>query len=144
MRTQAYQDDVGPEEAWQALSESDAVLVDVRTRAEWAYVGLPDLSSLGRQLFLAEWQSFPTQQVDPDFAGKLVAALGEAGVGQDVPLYFICRSGVRSAAAAAAMTAAGYGPCFNVSGGFEGDRDEAGHRGQINGWKAVGLPWTQS
>jgi rhodanese-related sulfurtransferase len=56
----------------------------------------------------------------------------------------ICRSGARSAAAAAALTGAGYRNAWNVAQGFEGDRDDEGHRGTVGGWKAVGLPWVQS
>jgi rhodanese-related sulfurtransferase len=76
---------------------------------------------------------------NPDFA----AELARAGVGKGQPLYFICRSGARSRSAAIAMTAEGYGPCYNVAGGFEGNRDSEGHRGTVEGWKAAGCPWRQ-
>ena len=59
-------------------------------------------------------------------------------------MLFICRSGARSAAAASAMTQAGYTSCWNVAQGFEGDRDAVGHRASVGGWKAAGLPWVQS
>ncbi|WP_224405835.1 rhodanese-like domain-containing protein [Afifella sp. IM 167] len=143
MHAGAYQGDVLPEDAWRALQEN-AVMIDVRTRAEWTFVGLPDLSSLGGRLVLAEWLSFPDNQTDPAFVDKLSGALDEAKVDKGTPLYFLCRSGVRSAFAAAAMSAAGFAPCFNVAGGFEGERDALGHRGHLNGWKAAGLPWSQS
>jgi hypothetical protein len=42
------------------------------------------------------------------------------------------------------MTGAGYSRCFNVSEGFEGRLDPERHRGLVEGWKAAGLPWTQS
>jgi rhodanese-related sulfurtransferase len=58
-------------------------------------------------------------------------------------VLLLCRSGARSRAAAIALTAAGYGPCYNVSEGFEGDRDGAAHRGSVGGWKVAGLPWAQ-
>lgn len=119
-------------------------MVDVRTRAEWTFVGLPDVPGPEEQLFLAEWQGFPSGAPDPGFAEKLARALSEAGIKEGTPIYFICRSGARSASAAAAMTAAGFSPCFNVAGGFEGDRDDKGQRGHLNGWKATGLPWSQS
>jgi len=73
-----------------------------------------------------------------------VAALGDAIADKDTPLLFLCRSGVRSAAAARAMTAAGYSTCLNVSDGFEGPMDAQGKRGSQAGWKAAGLPWRQS
>jgi rhodanese-related sulfurtransferase len=56
---------------------------------------------------------------------------------------FLCRSGVRSRDAAIAMTAAGFKACYNVASGFEGDKDAAGHRGTVSGWKVDGLPWMQ-
>jgi rhodanese-related sulfurtransferase len=140
-----YQADVTPEEAWSALkSDPAAVLVDVRTGAEWNYVGVPDLAPIGKALLRVEWQSFPSGQVNPVFAETLDAALKKQGTSSDTPLYFICRSGARSASAASAMTAAGYAHCYNVAGGFEGARDGEGHRGTVEGWKAVRLPWNQS
>ena len=140
-----YRGDVTPEEAWQMLtSEPGAALVDVRTTAEWSYVGLPDLSPIGAPLLRVEWQRFPTGQVNSEFAETLDDALQTMETGRDAPILFICRSGARSASAAAAMTAAGYSRCYNVAGGFEGRRDEKGHRGTVEGWKAANLPWIQS
>ncbi|HMT49022.1 MAG TPA: rhodanese-like domain-containing protein, partial [Dietzia sp.] len=75
---------------------------------------------------------------------RFVEQLAEAGLGPDTPVLFLCRSGARSAAAASAATAAGYGPAYNVAEGFEGDPDDTGHRGTVNGWKVAGLPWRQS
>ncbi len=104
-----YYADVTPEEAWEALkSEPGAALVDVRTTAEWAYVGLPDLSATGAPLLRLEWQQFPTGQVNPAFVEMLGEAFEDRGVDRDAPIFFICRSGGRSASAAAAMTDAGY------------------------------------
>jgi len=141
----AYHGDATPEEAWAALSqEVGAALVDVRTTAEWNYVGLPDVSGTKAPLLRAEWQLFPSGQVNPAFVQSVDDALRRAGARPDSSIFFLCRSGARSAAAAAAMTAAGYSRCFNVAGGFEGKRDEDGHRGTVEGWKAAGLPWVQS
>lgn len=139
-----YRGDVQPEEAWSTLSTTGSgALIDVRTTAEWAYVGMPDVSDTGRPLIALEWQSFPSGAANPDFVAALQAELDGHKVGRDEPLYFICRSGGRSAAAAAAMAAAGYTNCFNVAGGFEGRPDEQRHRGTIDGWKVAGLPWQQ-
>ena len=136
-----YAGDVSPEAAWTALkSDGDARLIDVRTTAEWAYVGLPDLGALGKAPVTVEWKQFPSMAVNPGFAGAVAAA----GVERGAALYFLCRSGVRSRDAAQAMSALGYGPCFNVATGFEGDRDAAGHRGTVGGWKTEGLPWRQA
>ncbi|CAN7407222.1 rhodanese-like domain-containing protein [Knoellia sp. LjRoot47] len=133
-----YAGDVTPTEAYAAVTASeDAVLVDVRTRAEWAYVGVPQLDPQRRPLFV-EWQRYPDGSVNDAFVEELRAA----GVGEGTALYFVCRSGVRSIAAAEAATAAGLGPAYNVLEGFEGPHDPAGHR-TVAGWKVAGLPWKQ-
>lgn len=138
-------DDVDVETAWQALaSKPRSQLVDVRTRAEWTYVGIPDLGPLGKRSVLVEWQTFPDQAVDPRFAERLAGELKALGVQPEDDLFFICRSGSRSLAAAKAMAAIGYRACHNVAGGFEGPLDDARHRGAKEGWKAAGLPWQQS
>jgi rhodanese-related sulfurtransferase len=136
----SYAGDITPEQAWTILSENpDAVLVDVRTKAEWSYVGIPDLTELNKQTVLVEWVTFPDGQRNPDF----VAQLREAGIADDQPVVFLCRSGQRSIGAAEAATADGISEAYNVSDGFEGGLDSAGHRGAV-GWKALGLPWRQS
>ncbi len=133
-------DHVLPKQAWDALlADPDAQLVDVRTDAEWQYVGLPDLRRAGKQAVLVSWQYFPSGNVNPDFVDEL----RDSGLTPDQKLYFICRSGVRSLAAAQAAEAAGFGTCFNVAHGFEGNPDGQGHRGTVSGWKADGLPWRQ-
>ena len=131
-------------EVWTALERDGAAqLIDVRTRAEWTYVGVPELAARGRQVVLAEWQSFPSNQIDPQFVERLTEALKGLGSGRETELFFMCRSGVRSLAAARAMTAAGFARCHNVTGGFEGQLDPGRHRGGLSGWKAAGLPWVQ-
>jgi rhodanese-related sulfurtransferase len=141
---QGYLADIDPEETWKALGEEpDAVLVDVRTAAEWNYVGVPDVSALGVPFFRIEWQGFPSGEVNAAFVETLSEGMKAAGKPADAPVYFLCRSGARSASAARAMTAAGYSRCYNVAGGFEGARDDNGHRGTVEGWKAAGLPWVQ-
>jgi len=136
-----YAGDVTAATAWKILSENnDAILIDVRTRAEWNYVGLPELAPIGKKPALLEWQVFPGMQQNPEFT----SALGNAVANKDTPLLFLCRSGARSAAAAKAMTAAGYSTCFNVADGFEGPLDAQGKRGSAAGWKAAGLPWRQT
>jgi rhodanese-related sulfurtransferase len=137
-----YAGDISAAEAW-ALLEKDpkARLVDVRTTAEWNYVGVPDLSSVGHEAVLVEWQAFPTMRVNPAFVAEAEQA---AAAAKDAPVMFLCRSGVRSRAAAIAMTAAGYSRAYNIAGGFEGDPDGERHRGTKNGWKASGLPWKQT
>ncbi|MCP5431630.1 MAG: rhodanese-like domain-containing protein [Alphaproteobacteria bacterium] len=140
-----FSGDIAPSDAW-ALLESDqrAVLVDVRTDAEWRFVGVPDLSSLGKEPLLVEWQTYPGGSQNPGFISQLKSALAESGAASSVPVIFICRSGGRSTAAARAAAAEGLGPTLNLAGGFEGDCDDDHHRGTVGGWKAAGLPWVQS
>lgn len=138
--TTTYAGEITPTEAWTRLSEdSRARLIDVRTQAEWVYVGLPDLAAIEKQTLLVSWQIFPTMARNDAFADQLAAQ----GVRPDDPLLFICRSGVRSKAAAELMTSLGYTACWNVSDGFEGQLDDQRHRGGRGGWKAAGLPWIQ-
>ncbi len=128
-----YSGDVNPKEAYDALTGGQsAVLIDVRTPAEWTYVGIPMIE----RMIQAPW---PAPPENPDFAGTIK----KLGVPVDAKIYLICRSGVRSAKAASELVAAGYQACYNVVGGFEGDKDKNGHRGTVGGWKVAGLPWVQ-
>jgi rhodanese-related sulfurtransferase len=139
--------DVNPTDTWTGLAEKpDSILVDVRTNAEWSFVGIPDLSSVDKQAILIEWSQFPTMTKNKDFASNLMDKLNGSAPSD---VYFLCRSGVRSLAAAALMieTFAAQGwsvNCINVTEGFEGDLDAEGHRGNLNGWRARGLAWRQS
>jgi rhodanese-related sulfurtransferase len=146
-RTDAgYAGDLGPRAAWDLLEkEKDAVLVDVRSRAEWTFVGVPSLARLGKAPLFVAWQNYATAsdgraQMIPN--GEFAAAI-LAAVPKSAPVVFICRSGGRSRAAAMAMAGLGYGRAYNLAGGFEGDKDPDGHRGRAGGWKADGLPWMQ-
>ncbi|WP_062519513.1 rhodanese-like domain-containing protein [Demequina silvatica] len=135
----SYAGDLTPHEAWELLeTEPGAILVDVRTEAEWRYVGVPDASSLGKQAALIEWVSYPAMARNEQFLAQLEAT----GVRPGQPIVFLCRSGQRSIGAAQVATAAGLGPAYNVLEGFEGATDEHGHRGW-QGWKGAGLPWQQ-
>jgi rhodanese-related sulfurtransferase len=137
-----YAGDITPQEAWGMLKDNEhAILVDVRTEAEWRFVGVPDTHELGREALFIEWVSYPDGERNHQFA----AQLKEHGLepGADTPIIFLCRSGQRSIGAAVAATDAGLAPSFNVLDGFEGATDDAGHRGSA-GWRAAGLPWRQS
>ena len=136
-----YSGDISVEEAWRQLSdEPSAVLIDVRTAAEWNFVGVPDLSEAGKEVVRISWQTLPKMEINPNFVDDVRAQASDP----NAKLFFLCRSGVRSQSAASALTSAGYSNCFNVAGGFEGDLDGARHRGASGGWKAAGLPWVQS
>jgi rhodanese-related sulfurtransferase len=137
--------EIAADEAFALLDRDPAaVLVDVRTKAEWQYVGVPDLSTIGKEVVFIEWQAYPLMAVDVDFVTGLSRVLSRQGVSIDAPILFICRSGVRSLAAAQALNAAGFTRCVNVAGGFEGPADASRHRGRTDGWKAKELPWIQS
>jgi rhodanese-related sulfurtransferase len=133
-------ENVAPAQTWEALqADEDAQLVDVRTDVEWTFVGLPDLGSAGKDTLLIPWQVYPTMQLNGSFEENLRAA----GLTAEHKIYFICRSGARSMAAAEAARSAGFPHVFNVADGFEGPPDVEGHRGTTAGWKANGLPWRQ-
>ena len=133
-------ENVPPGETWEALkARPNAQLIDVRTDAEWNFVGVPDLSPAGKQAVLLPWQVYPSMQRNVDFETQLK----QAGFTPEHHIYFICRSGVRSLAAAEAARAAGFPHVYNVADGFEGPPDQQGHRGSTAGWKADGLPWRQ-
>ncbi|MCE9524094.1 MAG: rhodanese-like domain-containing protein [Alphaproteobacteria bacterium] len=141
----AYAGNISPSEAWGLLQgDAKAQLVDVRTVAEWSFVGVPDTSKLGRAVILAEWQTYPGMARNPQFETVVAERLKAAGATFETPVAFLCRSGARSQSAAVAMTAAGYVKCFNVAGGFEGDLNAERHRGETGGWKSSGLPWVQT
>jgi len=136
----SYAGEISPADAWRLLAQNPrARLVDVRTQAEWAFVGLPDLSELGRKVVQVSWQLFPDMRPNPDFLGQLAAA----GIESDAPVLLLCRSGARSRAAAEYLTEVGYSECWNVTDGFEGAADPHHHRGTVSGWKASALPWRQ-
>jgi rhodanese-related sulfurtransferase len=136
-----YAGDLDATEAWRLLEREPAArLVDVRTSTEWAYVGVPDLAPLGKKLVRVSWQTYPAMSVNQDFEQDLIAA----GADHAAPIVFLCRSGARSKSAAIAMTRRGFARCYNLADGFEGPLDAASHRGGAAGWKAAGLPWTQS
>ena len=132
--------DVAPKQVWDALvSQPKARVVDVRTDIEWAQIGVPDLTETGKQPALVSWQVAPTMQVNGQFLDEMRAA----GVSEDDHVYFLCRSGVRSTAAAQAASAAGFKHTYNIADGFEGPPDARGERGNVAGWQADGLPWTR-
>ena len=122
-----------PAEAHELMQHhSGAALVDVRTRAEWDWVGRVP------RAIEVEIMSYPGNRPNPSFIEDL-----EKKVPKDALVMFLCRSGGRSHNAAGFATQAGYGNCYNVLEGFEGDRDDSGQRNKTGGWRAAGLPWVQ-
>ncbi len=128
-----YQGELTPREAYDLLQLAPgAKIVDVRTRAEWDWVGrVPNAVEI-------EWNQYPGGVRNPNFVTEL-----KRQVDPEAMVVFLCRSGVRSIGAATAASEAGYNNCYNVLEGFEGDKDANGHRGNIGGWRKAGLPWIQ-
>lgn len=122
-----------PQEAWEVLQQAPgARLVDVRTKAEWDWVGrVPGAVEI-------EWQSYPGSVPNAHFVDQLKKEVPVEGL-----VMFMCRSGVRSSNAAKAASEAGYASSYNVLEGFEGDKDGSNHRNSVNGWRKAGLPWIQ-
>ena len=129
----AYQGELTPQEASDLLRLAPgAKIVDVRTRAEWDWVGRV------AGAVEIEWNQYPGGVRNPNFVAEL-----KRQVDPEALVMFLCRSGVRSIAAATAATEAGYNTCYNILEGFEGDKDANGHRNNIGGWRKAGLPWIQ-
>ena len=122
-----------PAEAQILRETTSAIIVDVRSKAELDFVGRITGS------VEIELKTYPGMKPNPDFVSQLTAVVPLA-----TTVMFICRSGARSHEAASAAAAAGYRSAFNVLEGFEGDRDPAGHRNTVGGWRAARLPWSQS
>ncbi len=133
-------ENVAPKKVWEALvSHPEAKLVDVRTDMEWAQIGVPDLTGAGKEPAKISLQVAPTMQVNPGFVDEMKAA----GITPEDHIYFLCRSGVRSLAAANAAAAAGFPHVYNITDGFEGPPNGQGVRGQLAGWQSDKLPWTR-
>jgi len=134
--------EITPPEAWDILqSDHKASLLDVRSSMEFEYVG-HSINALN-----IPWVEPPDWKIDPDFVEKVRESLQKLHNDEpldELPVLAICRSGKRSLAAAEALVAAGFKQVFNVSEGFEGDRDTKDHRSTINGWRFHNLPWAQS
>jgi len=138
-----YAGDVTAQTVWDELAANPAaILVDVRTQAEWNLVGKPDLSSIDREPIDLQWVTM--QGVNKNFLTELQGELDKRGAAKDAPIYIMCQSGGRSKIAAMQCTELGYTNAYNLAEGFEGALDEHKHRNSIGGWKVAGLPWTQN
>lgn len=129
----SYQGALTPGEAWSLHQQlPGSVIVDVRSAAEWQFVGVvPDAVRV-------ELRTFPGMVPNPNFLAQLTAQVPKTAT-----VLFLCRSGARSDEAARLAAEAGYAEVYNILEGFEGDRDASQHRGTVNGWQAAGLPWLQ-
>lgn len=131
-----YAGAVSPQEAFALLqSDSKILLVDVRTNAERDWVGRVNISEA--QHLAVQWSLYPGGTPNPDFLAQLQASVPD----QTSIILFLCRSGVRSRHGAKLASENGYANCFDILQGFEGDKDEQGHRKTVGGWCQNGLPW---
>ena len=127
-----YAGGISPPDAWDLVTTDEAVLVDVRTAEERKFVGhVPETLHV-------PWATGTALTRNPRFVREL-----EQKVRKDQVVLLLCRSGKRSALAAEAATKAGFTNVFNILEGFEGEIDAQHHRGNSDGWRHRGLPWTQ-
>ncbi len=131
---EGYAGDVSPELAFQWWQQGKAVLVDIRTDAERAWVGFVPNAEV------AAWKQWPAMTVNERFDEEL-RAIAQKHSGK--PFLMLCRSGVRSIPSSKRATELGF-TAYNVLEGFEGDPDQRAHRNSIAGWRARGLPWKQN
>ncbi len=132
-----YAGAVSPQEAFTLLqNDSKILLVDVRTNAERDWVGRVSISEA--QHLAVQWSLYPGGTPNPDFLAQLQASVPD----KTSVILFLCRSGVRSRHGAKLATENGYTNCYDILQGFEGDKDEQGHRKTVGGWCQNGLPWT--
>ena len=131
---------ISSRECFEKLStEVNSQLIDVRTKPEWIYVGVPDLSSINKKVIFVSWQVYPEMGTNKFFENQIL----ESNIKKDNNLYFICRSGNRSNNAAEFLASRGFSNCFNVIDGFEGKLNHERQRTLIDGWQFNNLPWKQ-
>ena len=132
--------DITSVECFNKLSEiSNSYLIDVWTKPEWEFIGVPDLSSLDKKTLFISWHEYPGMTINSLFENQVL----ESNIEKNDKLFLICRSGTRSFQAAEFLILCGYYHCHNVTDGFEGDKNNLSQRSTINGWKYNNLPWKQ-
>jgi rhodanese-related sulfurtransferase len=140
-KVEGYAGNITPTETWKILKNDEySILIDVRSAAEWAYVGVTDLASIDKEAITIEWKIFPDMTINPDFINQVKQVCASP----EIKIFSLCRSGQRSIATSRVLTEAGFKNCYNVLEGFEGDKDIKKHRGYSGGWKFCGLPWKQN
>lgn len=134
MNSISYAGELTPQQAYELWKDGRAVIVDVRTQEERHFVGqVPGTVAM-------EWASGMVMQRNEDFAQMLQSQVPDKATS----VLFLCRTGARSHQAAALAAQLGYTKAYNILQGFEGDKNSLGQRRQVNGWVAVGLPWSQN
>ncbi len=131
---------ISSKQCFERLSEeSSSYLVDVRTKPEWMFVGLPDLQSLNKQTICVSWHVYPEMEINVNFESEIL----KSGINKQDTVFLICRSGQRSSDAAKFLASRGFINCCNVDDGFEGETGPEHQRSTVNGWKYSKLPWKQ-
>ena len=126
-------------EAWSKLQEDDSYLIDVRTSAEWNFVGVPLYDP--HKLIKLSLFEYPDMSFNSDFLNEFNKLFKGS---KNSKLFCLCRSGVRSQQAAEIFETAEFKNIYNIIDGFEGNTDNNRQRNQISGWKFSGLPWEQN
>ena len=136
----SYKRNLLPKMAVERLqSNSQALFVDVRSKAEYKYVGFPENS------ILIPWIDDPDWEPNPEaFSDLVMQELDGRENLLKTEIILICRSGFRSNEALKCLENKGFTQVSHVASGFEGDLDENDHRGNLNGWRHDGMPWSQS
>ena len=136
----SYKRNLLPKMAVERLqSNSQALFVDVRSKAEYKYVGFPENS------ILIPWIDDPDWEPNPEaFSDAVMQELDGRENLLNTEIILICRSGFRSNEALKCLENKGFTQVSHVASGFEGDLDENDHRGNLNGWRHDGMPWSQS
>lgn len=137
---------ISASEAFAILKDdADSLLVDVRTFEETHFVGFVNASTFNNRMVFLPWQTFPNMELNQDFETKFEQSLKElfAEKAKQTKIFFLCRTGSRSYQAACFASDLDYENCYNITSGFEGDFNNDGQRGSVNGWKASRLPWRQ-
>ena len=136
----SYKRNLLPKMAVERLqSNSQALFVDVRSKAEYKYVGYPENS------ILIPWIDDPDWEPNPEaFSDLVMKELDGRENLLNTEIILICRSGFRSNEALKCLENKGFTQVSHVASGFEGDLDENDHRGNLNGWRHDGMPWSQS
>ena len=136
----SYKRNLLPKMAVERLQNNpQALFVDVRSKAEYKYVGFPENS------ILIPWIDDPDWEPNPEaFSDLVMQELDGRENLSDTEIILICRSGFRSNEALKCLENKGFTQVSHVASGFEGDLDENDHRGNLNGWRHDGMPWSQS
>ena len=136
----SYKRNLLPKMAVERLQNNpQALFVDVRSKAEFKYVGYPENS------ILIPWIDDPDWEPNPEaFSDAVMQELDSRENLSDTEIILICRSGFRSNEALKCLENKGFTQVSHVASGFEGDLDENDHRGNLNGWRHDGMPWSQS